>query len=371
MIGSKLAAKILNLMRYHLVNSRCKKFKNSEIEFYLTDAFEIYHFMPIYFMLLEQGFKVGLVAEPGCINTVGNWFDYNEAVKILQQNCMDYYTKANAGAKIAITTQYASLLKKYKNKKVSLSYGFGLNKDNFAHTERATKGLTARLVHGEFSRQQITRYMAPENIYAVGFPKHDHDLVNHEYQKETILNKYNIKTDKPVLLYLPTWDEDASIKKYAPAFKNLKEKFFLLVKPHHCTARLREKWEDLDILKNLADYLLDGNSLFSEAVFCADIVVADAKSGAGLEAIYLKSVPAVFISLRERTEDDYYDYLFKIGGVITEPGTFQKKVIDAYENEKVVDNQMVEFIYGLRDGKSTERSVDALKCLLPILKENI
>ena len=57
--------------------------KTSQIEFYLIDAFEIYHFLPIYNELLKQGIKTRIVAEPCKINTSGKWFDYNTAIRIL------------------------------------------------------------------------------------------------------------------------------------------------------------------------------------------------------------------------------------------------------------------------------------------------
>ena len=64
--------------------------KNSLIEFYLIDAFEIYHFLPIYNELLNQGINVRIVAEPCEINSADGWFDYNTAVKILNELNIDY-----------------------------------------------------------------------------------------------------------------------------------------------------------------------------------------------------------------------------------------------------------------------------------------
>ena len=57
----------------------------SEVEFYLIDAFEIFHYLPVYQELVRRGVKATFVAEPCSINTSGNWFDYNTAVKKLEK----------------------------------------------------------------------------------------------------------------------------------------------------------------------------------------------------------------------------------------------------------------------------------------------
>ena len=48
-----------------------KQDKQSEVEFYLVDAFEIYHYLPLYKDCLKLGIKAKIVAEPNFINSVG------------------------------------------------------------------------------------------------------------------------------------------------------------------------------------------------------------------------------------------------------------------------------------------------------------
>ena len=92
-----------------------KKDVKSEVEFYLVDAFEIYHYLPIYYELIKRGVNAKIVSEPCSINIGGGYFDYNTAIKILEENNIDYSTECNPDTCVSITTQRSNILKKYKN----------------------------------------------------------------------------------------------------------------------------------------------------------------------------------------------------------------------------------------------------------------
>ena len=49
--------------------------KSSTVEFYLVDAFEIFHFIPLYDLLRSSGIKAVFIAEPPYTNVAGSWFD--------------------------------------------------------------------------------------------------------------------------------------------------------------------------------------------------------------------------------------------------------------------------------------------------------
>lgn len=72
-----------------------KKDVKSEVEFYLVDAFEIYHYLPIYYELIKRGVNTKIISEPCSINIGGSYFDYNTAIKILEENNIDYSTECN------------------------------------------------------------------------------------------------------------------------------------------------------------------------------------------------------------------------------------------------------------------------------------
>ena len=59
------------------------KGEHTSVEFYLIDAFEIFHFLPLYYLFERRGIQVKFVAEPPESNTSGKWFDYDRAIVIL------------------------------------------------------------------------------------------------------------------------------------------------------------------------------------------------------------------------------------------------------------------------------------------------
>ncbi len=312
--------------------------KNSQVEFYLIDSFEIYHYLPIYNELLKQGINAKIVAEPCEINTSGKWFDYNEAIRILEENNIDYCTKANPNAKIAITTQRADLLSKYRNKKACLSYGVGLNKDNFAIDKNTVEGFDIRFVHGQYQKDKQIKYMNEKDIHIIGWPKHEKYFAM-PHNKAEILDKLEINTDKKILVYFPTWDEDSSIQKFANKIKDLRKDFYVVAKAHHCTFRLNEKKDDLYKLYEISDKVLDGNSSLEEAALIGDYALIDAKSGASTEIPYLnKKLKILLLSPRENLELYYNETVLSKIKIINNYADFDNEINKLqHESKNLID----------------------------------
>lgn len=305
--------------------------KNSQVEFYLIDSFEIYHYLPIYNELLKQGINAKIVAEPCEINTSGKWFDYNEAIRILEENNIDYCTKANPNAKIAITTQRADLLSKYRNKKINLSYGFGFTKNYFINSVDSTKGFDVKLAHGEIPKRIIQQYNLPAKIIKCGYPKY-YSFLNNLPDRQKLLEELGIKTSKKILTYFPTWDEDSSIQDFFNAIKALKENYFIITKPHHCTYRLDEKKDDLNKLYDISDLVLGGNYNFTFAALLGDIALCDAKSGASCEVAYLNKNILVILLKNSKNNDKYLPEMFEYFPVVDNPDILSD-VINSPDNK--------------------------------------
>jgi hypothetical protein len=334
------------------------KTKKLSVEFYLVDAFEIFHFEPIYHKLKEKGHKAIFVAEPCDINTAKNWFDYDEAIKILNDKGLDYKKKCDPNCDIALTTQYADSVSKYKNKKVALHYGTALNKDIFYHNKKSTLGFDAKLVHGEFSKRLLSKYINKNKIFCIGYPKHDL-FWKYPINRNSVLNKFPIQTKKNILLYFPTWDSDCSIQKFGDKIKELKSDFFIVSKPHHCTYRLTACRQDMDTLYDISDLVLTGNSSFEEAIVASDVILADAKSGASTESVYLKEKPAVFFSMRENWKKDFYPEINELGILINDPNDLKPTLLSELYIKSYSDKTS-ELLYGKKDGESSEHAVSAL-----------
>lgn len=351
----------------NIVNDKItRQFKNKSVEFYLMDSFEIFHYLPIYNALISENIDAKFVCEPPEINTVKKWFDYDTAINILEKLNVKYSKNANPYSRIAFTTQQAGILHKYHGKKINLNYGCGFNKSNFGNTPASTRGFDYKFVHGEYMQKIALSSLNKNQIKIIGYPKHDKYFQNIPSKKE-IMRKYNINTTKPILLYYPTWDNDSSIQLFGKEIEKLKQDFFIITKAHHCTFRLKEKKEDLDLLYKISDIVLEGNSEFSDSVVLADIAIIDAKSGSSCEVPYLKdTLPILYLSVQKKLKDYYVSNIFEFGKIINEPEKLVEQIYKIWENDEFISKrkEQIEYYLGIRDAKSTERTIEVIKKIL-------
>ena len=152
--------------------------------------------------------------------------------------------------------------------------------------------------------------------------------------RNDILREIGITTEKPILVYFPTWDEDNTIDTYANEIEKLKDDYFIITKAHHCT-NLSKNPDDYKILKKISNVVLDGNFDFVKAALLGDVCIADAKSGASLEVAYINgNIP---IALLFKTKDDDIKYSSEIKSnftIINEPGKL-KAVVDKIRYEDI------------------------------------
>ena len=340
--------------------------EHNKVEFYLMDTFEIYHFLPIYNALINKGVNANFVCEPPEINTVKKWFDYDNAKNILENLGVNYTEKADKYSRIVFSTQQASTLSKYYGIKINLNYGRGFNKTNFGNTPESSKGFDYKFVHGKYMAKNAQKALSLNRIKIIGYPKHDKFFTNKKTADE-VKNKLKITTDKPILVYFPTWDNDSSIKLFGQEIAKLKEDFYIVTKAHHCTFRLQEKRDDLEMLYKISDKVLEGNSKFSDAVLIADIALIDGKSGSSCEVPYLKpELPIVYLSPRDNLKEYFRPNIFEFGELINQPEQLRNSVLDVYKNDRFIKirKKQIEYYLGKRDGKSTQRAIKELDKIL-------
>ena len=332
------------------------------VDFYLVDSFEIAHFLPFYYEFKKRGANVVFVCEPPKKDGAG-WLDYKQAKEKLLDLGVKFREKVNPKAAIAFTTQDAYNLSKYRGVKIFVSYGVGLYKKGFSHTRRVTDGFDYCLVHGKFMKTNFAKYKSEDQIFIMGYPKHE-AFWKADYKREDIYKELNIKPDKPVLLYFPTWDENASIQSYAKEMMKLKEKYYIITKAHHCTWRLESKKEDLDMLYAISDLVLEGNYDFGKSALLGDVAICDAKSGASTEAGYLNpDLQLVLISLTEDYLADYDDEIDALGTVVTKPSELisaVKKCFDTVGQMRDERDELNEFFYGIKTKNYVEEIVSML-----------
>jgi len=295
--------KIKSLAEGHipLIQDKC-----SEVEFYMIDSFELSHFLPVYQALLQQGVKARIVAEPQAINSTTAWFDYSETIKLLKEAGVDYCTLLNPDAKVAITTQFSDNLKYYKGFKFQIPYGTLWNKKKgFVYRADVLSGFGCVFVHGQFAKELMDKIEPSVPVVDISYPRYLSHF-SHKYNKAQIRQKYGIKTSKPVLCYFPTWDEYSGIKKYAASLNALREDYYVVAKPHHCTARLADKKRDLELLYENCDLVLSGICDLAEVAVVIDCAICDAASGIVTEIPFLNPALPMVLCLYHTREEDFY-----------------------------------------------------------------
>jgi len=349
------------------VNKRnAKQFEHKKVEFYLMDSFEIFHYLPIYNSLIQEGIEANFVCEPIETNTVHKWFDYDNAIKILDNLGIKYTQSADPYAKISFTTQQASILSKYYGIKINLNYGCGFNKTNFGNTPESMRGFDYKFVHSKYMAKIARKVLRKNQVKIIGYPKHDNYFKNLP-NKKNIIDKLNIKTNKPILVYFPTWDDDSSIQNFGDEINKLRKKFYVVTKAHHCTFRVYDKKNDLEKLYQISDKVLEGNSNFSDAVVIADIALIDGKSGSSCEVPYLKSsLPIVYLSVRKDLQNYFKKDIFKFGRFINSPEKLTDTVLSTFKNDEYIKfrTKNMEYYLGKNDSNSTKRAIDEIKRIL-------
>lgn len=288
----------------------------SEVEFYLIDSFEIYHFLPLYEDFINADINAKFIAEPNFIHSCGDWFDYDKTIAILQEFGVDYRTLANENAKFVISTQESRNLSKYKNKKVRLSYSAGLAITHPSINSHYFYGYDYLFVHGNYEKDIISSYVNKDKIYTIGYPRYK-NLIKNPPQKKDIKAKYNIYTDKPLLVYLPTWDENSSICKFGDKIKSLNDEFFVITKPHHCTLRLKSSKKDLEKCYEISSLVLVQNQSLEEIAILSDYALIDAKSASCTEILYLnKEAKITPLSPHKNIDTLYVNSINNGGGIM-------------------------------------------------------
>lgn len=265
--------------------------RSYDVEFYLIDAFEIYHFYPLYKFLEDKGINCCFVVEPNKTNSSKKWFDYSTALRIIKQQGVKYKSRPNYNSLFAITTQDERLIHNYRHKKVNLNYGYSLMNGVFLETAESIKGFDLMLVHGESSRRIVSEIDSSIKTIIVGYPRYSQWGEGRKYlydaeKRISDIKRLN-KENKPILMYFPTWDAKSSIDSCADLLKQYRNEFFIVTKAHHCTYRLPREQYHLEKLREISDVLLEGNFPFQEAAGIGDLAIIDALSGASTEVPYI------------------------------------------------------------------------------------
>ncbi len=310
---------------------------DSEVEFYFVDSFEFTHYEPIYHALRDAGIRAVMVAEPACFNSAGAYFDAEKTWELLEKNKIEWYKRSNPCTKVAITTEFGDNLAHYNCKKVQLCYGVSfLKKKAFELEEEVTRPFDHILVNGGFYKKMISKNRPAQTITDIAYPRYK-DHFRHTANREEILRKFEIHTDKPILIYYPTWDDHSSIKKYANEIGRLRDEYYVISKPHHCTMRLSEKKGDMELLRSNSDLVIDTTGSLSELATITDLAICDSMSGAMCEVAYLNRNAHMLAIMEPGTKDEFYIDPEKLAVIVDDPIDLEERARTLRDN----DSQLV------------------------------
>lgn len=350
-----------------IMDNRCHGIgKESAVhaEFYLIDAFEIFQFLPTYRHLEENGINIQFIAEPNEINMSLGWFDFDSAIKILEEKGVRYDIVCNPYVDFAFTTQTNTILSKYHGKKIRYAYGNSMTKAAMSNSERVVWGFDYSFVAGEWRKKLLSCYVDKQEIITMGYPKYVPFFAKH-VDREKVLGQLGINTDKKILCYYPTWGEHSTIPMFSSYIKELKKEYFIVTKAHHCTYRLESELPKLNRLYDISDVVLEGNFDFALSTLIGDINICDAKSGAATEVPYLNpfaKVLYIYDNKKNDFENALFEDIFEIGPVTDKPweikGILESDMPGAYINKR---EERLKYIFGNRGTDYIENILKALE----------
>ena len=158
-------------------------------------------------------------------------------------------------------------------------------------------------------------------------------IVPYLYLKNT--PTHSTQSKKPVLLYLPTYNEPDTID-VAKALIPLKSKYYIITKGHHGTQHLTNEQSKQEILREIPDEYYGSDQYIQPLLDRADVVLSD-NSGAVMDALYV-GVPVCIACKdinRKIADIDTLQYTLVEDGII--PYT---KNIASSSIEKVIESAL-------------------------------
>lgn len=252
-----------------------------KIDFYHIDAFEVANYEAIWRELRAMGVDAKLVAVHDSRNTAqAGWFDFERFSGYCQARGLEFSTEVTPDANLGVTTQNADILRDYATR-VRLMYCPTPYTTGWSMSQRAVQPFDHILVHGPFFVEKFQQYLKPEQLHAIGYPRYD-DFFAGRLDRRAIRARWGIHDERPVLAFLPTWLDNTAFDSFFPALLTLRDRYHIVLRPHHCTIRMEPQRMALMHASGLT-ILTDAYELVDVYVG-ADQVVSDVRSGSLFEA---------------------------------------------------------------------------------------
>ena len=332
-----------------------------KIEFYHIDAFEVPNYEPIYRQLIQLGVDARMVGVPGERNTAASgWFDYERFQQYCKERQIPFTTAADSSADLAVTTQNADILRDYTCPRVRLMYGPILFPEAWGLQAHSVQPFDAVLTHGRAYTESFSKWLRPDQLLVAGYPRYD-DYFSGLYSKKAIRANWCVTEDKPVIVFLPTWDNNTGFDLFFPELVRLASLYHIIIRPHHCTMRLEP--ERVAMMRDSGLLILDHAFDLAEVYAAADLIISDVRSGALFEAC-LCDVPAVGMVL---DSSEMHGWLARAGvgdmlSLCADPTQLQSAIQTALtSHDQATQRQLwADAHVAYRDGTAGLRAAEAL-----------
>jgi hypothetical protein len=312
-----------------------------KIECVLTNPLLVEHVGPVLRVLQQRGLDAGFVSIPPAKHFVhrrGHKLALHEsslaAARLADLPCV---SASDPRSEVALTALGSNQLQLYHGIKLKLRYGVTLHRAALHHNLAMSYGFDGMLVHGAFERDLFSRWLAPERIRLVGVPRHAAYLARPLQQSEARV-QLGLQPSHAVITYLPTWSQQSSLRSFVEPLMALAQTHSLLIKPHALSLAIAEERAALTALERAGARIVERDAAFASLVAAADLVLADATSGAATEAALLAPpVPLVLLSLRMPSE--LFREIEQLGPMVRDPRTLpgvvaQQLRVDAHRSER-------------------------------------
>lgn len=147
------------------------------------------------------------------------------------------------------------------------------------------------------------------------------------------LKRLNGQHTKKHVLFAPTYNDEFEVQEIENAIKELKKKFYVVVKEHHGTSFLAENYEKKDVLEKEADeYYKSSDKNIAELIMEADACLLGNSATVG-EAMYAGVPCAIFSKEMEN---------FDLGNLQSTACTLTQKKIVPFTSQASKVNQCIE-----------------------------
>jgi len=162
-------------------------------------------------------------------------------------------------------------------------------------------------------------------------------------------------------MFLPTWGDNTAFDNFFPALLKLSHQFQIVVRPHHCTIRFELRRMEqlhasgLPILVNAYD--------LPDAIFCADLVISDVRSGSMYESISA-GIPTIGMLLNNDVDSSwlYEGGVDKIAPLCSDPSDLLKAIDLALNDQSFCQERSLwaDNHVAWRDGSAADHAAEAL-----------